>query len=310
MGLLARLHIRLEYAIFRLLAAIGGALPLDFVSAASGFLWRVIAPRLKRQKRALEGLAQAFPEMSLAERERVALAMWDNLGRSFAEFFYLQQIMAEGRIAFEPLDRFEAIFAGGPFVICTLHMGNWEIAAHVGGRFGAPLAGVYQALTNPLVDRWTYEQRRPLYGGGLFDKSFSTSRTLLKLARSGGYPAIVADLREGLGIDVPFFGHMASSNPFPALLARVAGIPLYAVRVKRVGGVHFVMRIEPVAVPVSQNRDADVLAATAALQARFEEFIREAPEQWMWAHRRWAHRHRLHRRGARRDDVEADDDQG
>jgi KDO2-lipid IV(A) lauroyltransferase len=97
-------------------------------------------------------------------------------------------------------------------------------------------------------------------------------------------------LREGRGVDVPFFGHAALSNPFPALLARIAGLPLYAVRVKRVGGAHFVMNIEPVALTVSEDRDADVLAATAALQARFEEFIRETPEQWMWTHRRWAHR--------------------
>ena len=37
----------------------------------------------------------------------------------------------------------------------------------------------------------------------------------------------------------------------------------------------------------STDRDADVLNATANLHARFEEFVREAPEQWMWAHRRW-----------------------
>ena len=309
MDLFARLRIRLEYAIFRLLAAIGGALPLDFASAVSGWLWRAIAPRLKRHRRALEGLARAFPDMSLAERERIALAMWDNLGRNFAEFFQLQQIIAQGRIAFEPLDRFEAIMAGGPFVICTLHMGNWELAAYSGVHFGARFAGVYQALTNPLVDRWTYEQRLPLYPGGLFDKSPTTSRALYRLARAGGYPAFVADLREGLGIDVPFFGHLAVSNPFPAQLARVAGIPLYAIRVKRVGGVRFTMRIEPIAVPVSEDRDADVLATTAALQACFEEFVREAPEQWMWAHRRWAHRTSRDRRKNQGAAVEANADQ-
>ena len=29
------------------------------------------------------------------------------------------------------------------------------------------------------------------------------------------------------------------------------------------------------------------IVATAALQKQFETFIREAPEQWMWAHRKW-----------------------
>ena len=32
---------------------------------------------------------------------------------------------------------------------------------------------------------------------------------------------------------------------------------------------------------------ADAVAGTAALHAQFEAFIRQAPEQWMWAHRKW-----------------------
>ena len=287
MGRLTRLRHRLEYAGFRVAAAILTALPLDWSSAVSGRLWRLVAPRLKRQKRALDNLALALPELSEADRRRITLAMWDNLGRSFAEFFHLDEIVREGRIALEPFERFEAVAKGGPFVVCTLHLGNWELASQAGLRFGLPLAGVYQRLTNPLVDRWLYERRRPLYPGGLFDKSPATARALLKLARAGGYPAFVADLREGRGIEAPFFGRPAWSNPFPALVARTAAIPVYAAAVVRTKGAHFAMRVEPVAVSRSGDRDADVKATTAAIQARFEEFIRAAPEQWMWAHRRW-----------------------
>ena len=287
MGRLAPVRHRIEYAAFVALAAIASALPLEWASAISGFLWRRIAPLLGRQKRALDNLALALPETTEAERRRIASQMWENLGRTFAEFFHVQQILAEQRVALEPFDKFEAIVAGGPFVVCTLHLGNWELASQAGLRFGLPLAGVYQKLTNPLVDRWLYEHRRPLYPGGLFDKSPATSRALIKLSRAGGYPAFVADLREARGVEVPFFGRPAWSNPFPALIARVAGIPLYAAAVVRRDGAHFVMRVEPVEVPRGGDRDADVLATTAAVQARFEQFIRDNPEQWMWAHRRW-----------------------
>jgi KDO2-lipid IV(A) lauroyltransferase len=287
MGRLAQVRHFVEYAAFAALAAVATALPLDWASAVSGFLWRLIAPRLARQKRALDNLALALPEATEADRRRIVLTMWENLGRTFAEFFHVQQILAEQRVALEPFEKFEAIATGGPFVVCTLHLGNWELAAQAGQRFGLPLAGVYQKLTNPLVDRWLYEHRRALYPGGLFDKSPATSRALIKLARAGGYPCFVADLREGRGVEVPFFGRPAWSNPFPALVARVAGIPLYAAAVVRTKGAHFVMRIEPVDVPRGDNRDADVLATTAAIQSRSEQFIRDTPEQWMWAHRRW-----------------------
>ena len=287
MGRLNWLRHRIEYVAFAALAAVASALPLDWASAVSGFLWRLIAPRLARQKRALDNLALALPETTEAERRRIVAAMWENLGRTFAEFFQLHQILTEQRVVLEPLEKFEAIAAGGPFVVCTLHLGNWELAAQAGQRFGLPLAGVYQKLTNPLVDRWLYQHRRPLYPGGLFDKSPATSRALIKLSRAGGYPCFVADLREGRGVQVPFFGRPVWSNPFPALVARVAGVPLYAAAVVRTKGAHFIMRIEPVEAPRSDDRNADVLATTAAIQARFEQFIRDTPEQWMWAHRRW-----------------------
>ena len=291
MGRFARARIRIEYILFRVVAGLIGALPLDFASAVSGRIWRFLAPWLPRQQRAHEGLALAFPELSFAERERILSAMWDNLGRTFAEFFHLPQILAEERVTFEEPEKFAAIISHGPFIVCSLHLGNWELAGVAGLRLKLPMAGVYQALTNPLVDRWTYEKRRPFFPGGLFDKSPATSRALIWLARAGEATCFLhRRLARGARRRCALLRPPGSLEPpFPLLLARASGLPLYAVRVKRVGGAHFSMNIEPVAVPVSDDRDADVLAATAALQARFEEFIRETPEQWMWSHRRWAH---------------------
>ncbi|MDX2264497.1 MAG: hypothetical protein NW215_05965 [Hyphomicrobiales bacterium] len=40
-------------------------------------------------------------------------------------------------------------------------------------------------------------------------------------------------------------------------------------------------------VPWTDDPDADIRAA-AAMQAQFEAWIREAPEQWMWSNRRWS----------------------
>ncbi len=287
MSRFARARHYAEYAGFRVTAAIIGALPFELASRWSGLGWRLVAPHLHRHRRALDNLALALPETSAAERQRIALAMWENLGRTFAEFFHLGEIVAQGRVALEPIERFQAIAEAGPFVVCAPHMGNWELLALAGERVGAKLAGVYRRLSNPLVDRAGYEMRAPMYLGGLMDKSPATARALLRLARGGGSLAFLADLRERRGIPTPFFGRPAMSNTFPALIARATGLPLYAARVIRLGGARFSLRIEPIEVPRTGDRDADVAAATVALQARFEAFIREAPEQWMWAHRRW-----------------------
>ena len=281
------LRFRLEYAGFRLLQAVARTYPLEAASRHSGFLWRLIAPRLYRHERALNNLALAYPEMPPRQREKLALDMWENLGRTFAESFHLHEIVEEGRVRFEPEGRFDEVARGGPCVFCALHLGNWEIMGSAGKRIGPPITGVYQRLSNPYVDAETHKLRAFLYEGGLLPKAPVTARALLRAAKEGGYPAFLADLRDDRGATVPFFGHPARSNTFPALLARTVGLPLYAGAAFRQKDVRFVIRIEPVPVPVTKDRAADAVVATAALQKQFEAFIREAPEQWMWAHRRW-----------------------
>ncbi len=282
-----RAKIWAEYAGYRIIAFVVSVLPVEIASNLMAAIWRAVAPRLSRHKRALEHLAIAFPEKTPQERERIAREMWGHLGRTFAETFHLDAIAREERITMESLEELRVVREGGPYIACCMHMGNWEVVAGLSTRLARPLAGVYQPLKNPLVDADLRGRRAPLYPLGLFPRSPSTLRKLMKIAQGGGSLGFMADLREGAGVAVPFFGRPADTNVAPALIARLYGLKLYAVRVIRKPGVRFEVRAAPIAVPATNDRDADALAATAAVQAQFEAFLREAPEQWMWAHRRW-----------------------
>ena len=278
---------RLEYLGFRAAQAAATALPLEAVSWSSGLAWRLIAPRLHRQERALRNLKLAYPDLSDAERKRIAAGMWENLGRTFGESFHLKEIIAQKRIRFEPMEQLEDIVRGGPCIVCGLHLGNWELVAYASKLMGASFTGVYQRLSNPLVDEETRKLRAFLYDGGLLPKTPVTARSLMKTAKGGGYPAFLADLRDDNGAAVPFFGAPALATVFPALLARKTGLPLYAGAAFREPKVRFVIRGARVEVPHTDDHTADAIAGTAALHAQFEAFIRQAPEQWMWAHRKW-----------------------
>jgi Kdo2-lipid IVA lauroyltransferase/acyltransferase len=287
MNSLQPLRHQLEHIVFRAAQAAATALPLEVVSSTSGLAWRLIAPRLHRQERALRNLALAFPELSEAERKRIARAMWENLGRTFGESFRLRTIADEKRIRFEPEEQLEEIIRGGPCVVCGMHLGNWELVAYASKLMGVPFSGVYQRLSNPLVDEESRKLRAFLYDGGLLPKTPVTARSLMKAAKSGGYPAFLADLRDDNGAAVPFFGAPALATVFPALLARKTGLSLYAGAAFREPNVRFVIRGARVEVPHTDDPAADAVAGTAALHAQFEAFIRQAPEQWMWAHRKW-----------------------
>ena len=285
--LLKALSYRLEYIAFRLVGFVFGALPVEWASALSGSIWQALAPLLPRQRRTLDNLRMAFPEKSEAERRAIASAMWNNLGRTFAEFFHLDEIVAS-RIDVAMQGAAEAVAEhGGKLVFCAPHIGNWEITIVSALSQGLNPTAVYQRLKNPLVDAFVLSVRSHLYPGGLFPKDISTPRRLMRHARSGETVAFLADQREKRGTPVPFFGRPAPSTPFPATMAIMFGRPVMCVYAERLPGVRFRIHGERLDIITTGAREADIVMVTAAIQAAFERFVRAHPGQWMWSHRRW-----------------------
>jgi KDO2-lipid IV(A) lauroyltransferase len=282
----ASLGHRLEYATYRLAGALLSALPVETASNLGGALWRALAPFDKRHQRALENLRLAFPDSTAQWREATARAMWEGLGRVFAEGFHLEAIIAQGRLTLTP-DSLDAMPADQRFVACAPHQGNWELAAAVLRLSGGRAGGIYQRLKNPLVDAHVRALRAPFYPGGLWPKQGTAGRQALRHLRAGGVLATMGDLRDSGGPMIPFFGRPAPTSIFPALAARLTDAPLLAAEIVREPGVRFTVRLTRVDMPRTADREADARAGTAALQAAFEATIRRRPEQWMWNSRRW-----------------------
>lgn len=294
------LRYRLEYGLLLLLVGIVRMMPVDTAAAVSARVWGVVAPRLRRHRRALENLAKAFPEKSPAEREAIARSMWENLGRVMAETMQIDRLLRDpGRlsIANEPMFR-RYRDKLGPAIGCSLHMGNWELAIWPFVVSGANPAAVYRTVKNPYVDSYLRYQRRDLYPGGLlgkgkvdgnWDEGQRTARQITDFVRNGGRLGLVCDLYDKSGLPVPFFGHDARSVTIPAMIARRLGARIWLARCLRIGTEsRFQVEVKELKVPRSANPGEDVKWITAAMQREFEAWIREAPEQWMWSNRRWA----------------------
>ena len=291
---------RLEYALLLVLVGFVRAMSIDTAAALSGRMWRVIAPRLRRHRRALANLAIAFPEKSQAEREAIARAMWENLGRVMAETMLIDRLILQPeRIEIANPEVF-ARYKGkvGPVIGASLHMGNWELAIWPLVVAGAQPAAVYRTVKNPYVDRYLRHQRRDLYPGGLLGKGKvdgsreegqKTARLIMDYVRNGGRLGVVCDLYDKSGLPVPFFGQPARSVTIPAMIARRIGARIWLARCLRVGTAsRFRIEIKELKVPRTANAGEDVKWITAAMQREFEAWIREVPEQWMWSNRRWS----------------------
>ena len=98
---------------------------------------------------------------------------------------------------------------------------------------------------------------------------------------------MLADHRERDGLAVSFFGQPAPSLSLPARLSVKFGVPVFAARVDRLEDAKFSVHIEEVVSVRSGDRNADITAMTAAIQAIFEGWIRARPNQWVWFYKRW-----------------------
>ncbi len=291
------LRYRLEYAALRLVVALVRAAPIDVGANVSAKIWRLVAPFDRRHRRALDNLAIAFPDKSPQEREAIALAMWENLGRVMAETMQIDRIIADPErivIASQKVfGRYQNKM--GSAVGVTLHMGNWELAAWPMTVAGNNPAAVYRTVKNPYVDRYLRETRRQLYPGGLLGKGRNreegqtTARLIMDFVRQGGRLGLACDLHDRTGLEVPFFGRPARSVTIPAIIARRVGARIWMARCLRVGEQsRFRIELKELRVPRSANQAEDVRWITTEMQKQFEAWVREAPEQWMWSNRRWS----------------------
>jgi KDO2-lipid IV(A) lauroyltransferase len=277
------------------------SVPIEVGANVSGKIWRWVAPYDRRHRRALENLAIAFPHMTLAEREAMARDMWENLGRVMAETMQIDRVIADpDRIQLTPLtakvfERYRNKM--GSAIGVTLHMGNWELAAWPMTVAGNNPAAVYRTVKNPYVDKYLRQLRRNLYPGGLLGKGSidgspeegqKTARLIMDFVRQGGRLGLVCDLHDRTGIPVPFFGRPARSVTIPAMIARRVGARIWLSRCLRLGNEsRFMIELKELKVPRTGNQADDVKWITTEMQKQFEAWIRDAPEQWSWNHRRW-----------------------
>ena len=265
-------------------------LPLDGASAFGGALARAIGPLLPVTRVARRNINRAFPGLSEPEIERVIGSMWDNLGRLAAEYPHLRKIRVfepGGRVetyGLEHVDR--AVKAGRRMIVFSGHIANWEIAMLAGVQYGLPVAQIYRAGNNPLLDRMIARFRGD--GGELIPKGSVAARRAIAALRRGTHLTLLADQKMNDGIPVPFFGRPAMTAPALAVLALRFDCDVLPTRVERLDGARFRLTVFP-PLPVTRSGEphADAAALMAQVNATLEAWIRDRPEQWLWVHRRW-----------------------
>jgi KDO2-lipid IV(A) lauroyltransferase len=290
-------------------------LPVRAASALGGWLGRMIGPRVGVSRRAAANLRMAFPEKSEAERRAIIRGMWNNLGRTGFEYPHLRKlweadlferiaehgfgnVMAAAergepvtikgrRIEITGVEHALALyFKPGPRIIFSGHLGNWEILPLFGNMLGMNVDVIFRRPNNPYVDRLLLGMRGD--HGGLVPKGVLGAVLSRSTLDRGGLLGLLADQKHNQGVAVPLFGRPAMTAPMVAKLALQYRCPVHGAWVRRLDGLNFRVTVEPpLDIPDSGDHEADVAAILGQVNATYERWIRQSPEQWMWVHRRW-----------------------
>lgn len=283
---------RMEAQGFRLFLKGARAIGLERASALGGHVFRLIGPRSRHHRKVLKNLEIAFPERDAAWRERIAAAMWRDVGRSLAEYAFLPEICRDtndSRIKLVDHVGVEALKRESrPIVFVAAHQANWNLPAVVGQYIGRSLSVLYRRRKNPHLEDVIKHWRNQM-PSGFIDVGARAPKAMLDELRNGRCIGLFIDRRSRDGEEISFFGQETPTPTIAARLALKTGAAFIPVRTERLANVRFRITLYPAISPdpdIPDDREA-ARRMTEAVNRLFESWISERPEQWLSTSKRW-----------------------
>jgi len=256
-------------------------------------LGRRLGPILALIKRkelrvANRNLELCFPEWSAAEREQLIRRHFETLGIAFFEISTawfapierLREIVeVRGR---EHLD--QAIASGQGVILLAAHFTTLETSVAMLEELCSVASCMYRPQRNPMIDTIVKRGRSRFAQQQI---SRDDVRGLIKALRKKSAVVYLPD-QTYLGNQsalVPFFGEPAVTNIATSKLAKIGGavvIPYFSRRLPDDSS--YVIDIGP---PLANIPSDDAMKDTGEIVNALENYIRQAPEQYLWLYKKF-----------------------
>lgn len=263
-------------------------LPARWVVGLGATFGAIIAPLLRARRHVIaRNLELCFPAMDARQRDTLRREATSDMGRMLGEFalgwFASDAKLARLDVEIHGLDHLDAARAAGRGVLLVGgHFSHLELCARLISR-RIRIAGMYRRMDSDVFE-YMVLRARLAYADAMFDKD--QLRGCVKYLKRGGtvWYAPDQDMRGKDCVFAPFFGIPASTITATHHLARLSGaavIPFFHRRTPQGG---YVLRLEA---PLENFPSEDVVVDTARINAVIERMVREAPAQYLWAHKRF-----------------------
>lgn len=244
----------------------------------------------QRRRIACRNLELCFPELDGLARERLLRASYRELGIGLFEFlraWWGTVARFRGATQIAGLDGLEKALATGTGVILVSgHFMSLELCGRLLTE-QVPLAGLYRAYENPVVD-WAVRRGRARYAVAMFERH--EVRGAVRHLRRGGvlWYAPDQDMRGRDFVFAPFFGQLAATTPATHHLARMGNAQVMAFGHRRRAD-HQGFDLE-IGAALPGVPSVDAIADTTAVNAAIEALVRASPEDYLWVHARFKRR--------------------
>lgn len=245
-----------------------------------------------RRKVVRDNLRSSFPEKTERELRAIEKGFYRFLGDYFVETVKLSGMSEKTmrkRLVVEGIEEINEAVARGQSVSVYLgHYCNWEwvssMPLHIDSR--GRCAQIYHPLENKFFDRLFY-RLRTRFGACNIPMS-EVLQTLVKWKREEvvSVTGYIADQAPGFNIHLftDFLNHDTGVYTGPERISRFLGAKAVYAHMSRPKRGFYRLRF----IPLSENvRKEEVFSVSRKYFRCLEENIREAPQYWLWSHRRW-----------------------
>jgi len=271
--------------LLRLIASMPFAVQL-FIGRRFGDLMYALLPR--RRRTVSRNLELCFPELDANQRHGISRGCFQSVGISVMEAAFswwgseaglqkLYRLEGEEHLQLALQQGKGAILLGGHYT--TLEISGRFLAFHTND-----LQPIYKPARNPLFNALMVDSRTRLFDKLLSNKEFRTILRSLKENKIVWY-APDQDFSRGRYVFAPFMGIAATSLTMSSRLAQSSGAPVLPFYSQRLPGTEgYLIKVLP---PLSNFPSGDDVADATQINKAIEQQVRNAPEQYLWLHRRF-----------------------
>jgi lauroyl/myristoyl acyltransferase len=247
-------------------------------AAPGGAAWYWLSAAQRRA--ALDNYAAALGrEPSDPEVARVARRAFQNYGRMLIDFVLIGSLTPEvllERITLERRDLLdEALARGRGAIMAVPHMGSWDMAGSYAAALGYKISAVAERFPGSLNDAVVQTRRR--FGMHVIMLGRTAVRAITDALSANHIVALMCDLEQGPGVQVRFFGRRAIVPGGPAAIAIKTGAVLMPATQYRTAPDRYSIHLEA---PLELRHGETKEQVMQRVVDRFEEFIKERPDQW------------------------------